>query len=445
MQAWETVTKLVGAVILAATLGACVEIMEIPKVHRLESVTIQDTAGLAAIKLGKVNFKIRRGTPIGAYRLTYSVCRFREDKIYWNQGRGAARNIEYSDLFFDAMDNANFNVIGDPGKLFEGQTKDTVQPNYLVGAVIEEVRSDVCDFVRWYDQLSLDTQSGKGYVKVKWQVFSNFDKRVVFETETEGAADVKEPATNGEMVILTEAFAEAAANLAANEKLVALLSKPPKTQLDIRAVNEVRLLIPLLESFNQPISENIDRIRFGAVTIETGLWHGSGFFISPRFVVTNYHVVENLKIVRVVLVTGRKILGEVIRRHSKRDVALIQVESGGHQPLPIRTKPLKIAEDVYAIGAPHKKQFSGTVTKGIVSKFRTNSRGLEDIQADVDILGGSSGGVLLDSEGNVVGVSYAGIGPPGQFSSGLNFFIPIYDALDKLNIELEPRKAASGS
>lgn len=445
MQAWETVTKLVGVVILAATLGACVERMEIPKVQRLEPAAIQSAAGLAPIKFGAASFKIRRGTQVGAYRYQYSVCRFNENKIYWNQGRVIASDVEYSDLFFDVMTGANFNVVGDPGKMFEGATKDVVQPSYLVGAVIEEVRLDVCDYVRWYDHLYLGTQSGKGYVKVKWQVFSIFDEKVVFETETEGVADIEEPALNGEMVILTEAFAEAATNLAADKKLVALLSKPPKTLVDIRVVEEVRLLIPRWKLYTSLIAENIDRIRLGVVTVDSGLGHGSGFFISPVSIMTNYHVVKSRRIVSVTLLTGRKILGEVIRKHPKRDVVIVQVEASGHRPIPVRLDPVKIAEDVYAIGAPYKKRFAGTVTKGIVSKFRTNPDGLEDIQADVDILGGSSGGVLVDSKGNVVRVSYAGIGPPGKFSSGLNFFIPIYDALDKLNIKFKPKKAASGS
>jgi len=89
------------------------------------------------------------------------------------------------------------------------------------------------------------------------------------------------------------------------------------------------------------------------------------------------------------------------------------------------------------------KELSGTVTRGIVSKFTTNRAGMEDIQADVDIQGGNSGGPLLDKNGNVVGISYAGIGPAGQFSAGVNFFIPIADALRSLNINFRKRNQPS--
>lgn len=158
---------------------------------------------------------------------------------------------------------------------------------------------------------------------------------------------------------------------------------------------------------------------------------------------TNFHVVKNKQFTRIKLLTGRKILGEVIRRHPKRDIAIIQVENSGHIPIPIRIRALKVTEEVYAIGSPIREDLSGTVTKGIVSKFRTNASGMEDIQADVDIQGGNSGGPLLDGKGNLVGISYAGIGPPGQFSSGINFFIPIADALRKLNIEFKGKPKSS--
>ena len=98
-----------------------------------------------------------------------------------------------------------------------------------------------------------------------------------------------------------------------------------------------------------------------------------------------------------------------------------------------------MTEEVYAIGSPIDKSLAGTVSKGIVSKFASNSQGLEDIQADVDIHGGNSGGVLLDQHGNAVGISYAGIGTPDKKSVGLNFFIPVMDALEKLNLRLKSR------
>jgi serine protease Do len=186
-------------------------------------------------------------------------------------------------------------------------------------------------------------------------------------------------------------------------------------------------------AYSTPITDQMDDIRLGVVTLSAGNSHGSGFFISPRLILTNHHVVAGRNVIRVTLLTGRSFLGEVVRTHPARDIALVSVESGGHRPLPLRTAPLKVGDNVYAIGTPLMQQLSGTVTRGIVSAFRTSAKGFEDIQADVDIHGGNSGGPLLDDKGNVVGVTYAGHGG-AETSVGLNLFIPINDALRMLNL-----------
>ena len=100
--------------------------------------------------------------------------------------------------------------------------------------------------------------------------------------------------------------------------------------------------------------------------------------------------------------------------------------------------PLTVSEEVYAIGAPLQERLRGTVTRGIVSAFRRDRlTGLETIQADVSIQGGNSGGPLVDAQGNLVGLTVAGYVVPGSTgSAGLNLFIPIGDALDRLRLEI---------
>jgi len=121
--------------------------------------------------------------------------------------------------------------------------------------------------------------------------------------------------------------------------------------------------------------------------------------------------------------------------------------------LPIRTQWPEVGEDVYALGAPIKTRLQDTVTKGIISahrrKFLMFGTRLDIIQADVDIHGGNSGGPLLDANGNIVAISVAGMAfadPNADFSTGLNYFIPIGDALEKLDIEIgDTPKAATAA
>jgi len=426
-----------GLAALIVLLAGC-QTVQVANVPQKQPVFIDDRNELAPIKLNRVSVKMRRGAVIGSYKFVPFTCIPRTPNVYWNRGRIRMKRIEFSDIFFEQFDSANFNVVGDPDNLFAGATRDEIKPEYLVGGQIEDIRMNLCDHVNPFrNGMHTETQSGSASLTVAWQVLSLFDKKVVYQTKTSGSITLEEEAPDGGNVLLNEAFAEAAANLTADEKLVALLKKKPTTVADITDVKHTELLIGHQPLFEAPITGNIDRIRRSVVTVETGGGHGSGFFISPGLIMTNYHVVKNAELLKIRLITGRKVLGEVVRKHPERDVALIQVERGGHIPLPLRMAPVKITEEVYAIGSPLLKQHAGTVTKGIVSKFRNNRYGMEDIQADVDIHGGNSGGALLDARGNIVGVTYAGHDTGTDFSIGMNYFIPIYDALDKLNISID--------
>ena len=436
-----------SAAVLVLGLTACQTIKEVPVPEVVEkpAVVISDPANLASVMLDRVGVKVKRGTAIGTYvpyAMGLSGCYGRQGNIHWNAGRVMARDTEFADMFFGELRALNFNVVGNPDKMFASVSDDRTQADYLVGGQIEKIAIEACRGYDIWNDVPLDSVKGKGAVTVRWQVFSTLERKVVYETVTDGAAQLPEGIASGELVIIHEAFAGAVRNLAADQKFADLLSRSKPSFADIRKVDKAPLAIDRVPLRKRTITEYIDNIRRSVVTVDSGLGHGSGFFITPTLVMTNFHVVENRDLVRLRLVTGRKLLGEVIRRHPKRDVAIIQVEPSGHLPIPIRTTPLKITEEVFAVGSPLDQALSGTVSKGIVSKFASNHRGLEDIQADVDIHGGNSGGVLLDGNGNAVGVSYAGIGTADRKSVGLNFFIPIVDALEKLNIAFKQSTAA---
>ncbi len=437
----------IGALMALAALTACKTIpVPVPKVEEKDVVEMRDAEALAPIKFDRVGVRIKRGTAIGQYEpdfLGLTGCAGSGGNVFWNSGRVLARDVEFTDIFYGEMKALNFNIVGDPNKMFASQSDDRVQADYLIGGQIEKIAMRVCLDQNVWTGLPRGTVSGNGAVTVLWQVFSTIDRKVVYETTTEGAGKLEQGVSGGEMVILQEAFAGAVRNLAADQELIGLLKSAEPTYADIRKVDDVSLEIDRVPLRAKTITNYIDNIRRSVVTIESGSGHGSGFFITPTLVMTNFHVTENRDLMRLRLITGRKILGEVVRRHPKRDVAIIQVEPSGHLPIPIRMTPVKITEEVYAIGSPLDPKLSGTVSKGIVSKFASNRQGLEDIQADVDIHGGNSGGVLLDSNGNAVGVSYAGISGSGKMSVGLNFFIPIADALEKLNIVFKGRSEPS--
>ncbi len=140
------------------------------------------------------------------------------------------------------------------------------------------------------------------------------------------------------------------------------------------------------------------------------------------------------KFVTVKLVTGREGTAEVILKDHERDVALLKFETKGMVPLPVNSRSLKIGDDIYVLGSPLKKDLDVTLSKGVVSSFRFEE-GLNLIQSDVNVLPGSSGGPLVDQWGNVSAITAKGYSI-GNSPTGLNFFIPILEALDNLNIKI---------
>ncbi|HEX7124470.1 MAG TPA: DegQ family serine endoprotease [Thermodesulfobacteriota bacterium] len=152
---------------------------------------------------------------------------------------------------------------------------------------------------------------------------------------------------------------------------------------------------------------------------------GSGFVISPEgYIVTNNHVVEDARDVKVTFATGDEYQAKVIGRDPKTDLALIKIEP--RAPLPSVTlgdsDSLRVGDWVLAIGNPFGLE--GTVTIGIVSaKSRQIGAGPYDdfLQTDAAINPGNSGGPLFNLKGEVVGINTA-IVARGQ---GVGFAIPI--------------------
>jgi S1-C subfamily serine protease len=200
-------------------------------------------------------------------------------------------------------------------------------------------------------------------------------------------------------------------------------------------ISDTFVKIPALPLSTTPLSEGTSALQAAVVTIKLDGGHGSGFFISrDGYLLTNHHVVTDNKFVTVKLTTGRQLPGEVLRSNKERDIALVKVNESGMTALPLLLESPEIASEVYAVGTPREERFSTTITKGIISAYRTEND-LRLIQGDVAIHPGSSGGPLVDRFGNVIATSVSGHTVSGV-SVSINFFIPIADALKFLAIEL---------
>jgi len=160
---------------------------------------------------------------------------------------------------------------------------------------------------------------------------------------------------------------------------------------------------------------------------------GSGFFVEPGIVATNLHVVEGVLrgyVKSVGMNTTYDIQG-ILAMDSRQDLALIEVPDIGAPVLPLgKSDEVHVGQSVYVTGNPIGF-LEGTFSDGIVSGVREFRVGSERIQITAPISKGSSGGPVLNSKGEVIGVAVSTI-TAGQ---NLNFTIPsnyLKDLLDKV-------------
>lgn len=389
------------------------------------------------VEFDALRIDVRPGEKVGDFRSTFGRCKAFRDHLYW--GEKIFKNVQenWAYLAHESLHNSGYRLTSDPDNLFADVSQYKQDPVYLLGARVTNLRLDICDHIEWFSENPIHLRSGQAWMAVEWSVFSVIQERTIFRTTSMGKGILEGATAGGIRTLVDYAFADAVRRLAADEEFYEFMSRP-RPHPDEARTTWIPLHIRKRPEFNRPMAERSESIWRSVVFIgSTATGHGSGFFIAPSLILTNAHVVRGNDRVPITLISGRQIMGEVLRVNPARDVALVRVEKAGYRPLPIREPTVEIGETVFAVGAPFAKQLEGTVSRGSVSAYRQNSRDLRDIQADVDIHPGNSGGPLLDRHGNVVGLTYAGYSDtPARSSIGLNLFIPIKDALRKLRVRL---------
>jgi S1-C subfamily serine protease len=179
---------------------------------------------------------------------------------------------------------------------------------------------------------------------------------------------------------------------------------------------------PLFDAYSEAVVDVVDRVGPAVVRVETPPDRekrqrggtGSGVVISPDgLVLTNSHVVQGASAVRLALADARTVMARVLGDDPHTDLALLRVVDDVSLPAARlgNSKSLRRGQLVIAIGNP--LGFESTVTAGVVSalgrSLRSSSGRLIDdvVQTDAALNPGNSGGPLVSSRGEVIGINTA--------------------------------------
>ena len=171
---------------------------------------------------------------------------------------------------------------------------------------------------------------------------------------------------------------------------------------------------------------------------------GSGFIINTDgYILTNYHVINGAKEVTVTLSDGQEVTASVVNYDSDKDIAMIKLNGNVEVPGVVElgnSDALQPGEEVVAIGNPLSKELSSTLTKGIVSALNRSvetQSGVNTnlIQTDAAINSGNSGGPLINTKGEVIGLNTL---KASNGAEGIGFAIPINDIKEKIDSLSKP-------
>ncbi|UBF23573.1 trypsin-like peptidase domain-containing protein [Kovacikia minuta CCNUW1] len=168
--------------------------------------------------------------------------------------------------------------------------------------------------------------------------------------------------------------------------------------------------------------------RLAVITIYAGKEIGSGSLVDRQgLVITNYHVVQGVMggeksgWLSIKTSNGHRYPGQVIRFDHQHDLALIQLNAWKYFPTVslADAENIRVGQQVFALGSPFG--YPGVLTRGTLNRVRSNG----DLQSQLILHPGNSGGPLLNSQGEMIGINRGILQTPSGTNTGISFATPI--------------------
>lgn len=433
--------RLLPALAAALLLQACGSMRTFPEVEAREPVPAQQAT--RPLMLSKVVVGFDPSSAV-AREMTGAQCG-NTRAVGWDNQLVAELKHSVAESFNKEFRDAHYRIVGSGDDLFEDG--GAAKAEFQAGAIVEFLSTDYC--YPWAGVGVHGDIKGTAYARIRWQFYDVLEQKTVYKVVTEGRYEITHTEKKGWGVFLVHALDLSVRNLLADPRLATILSSEPQLGTPapmIQASTATTASAPPPPSADAtpltitaaPPTSGLEAPRAATVIVYVAGAFGSGVIISPDgYILTNYHVVEGAERVRVKLADNRQLLAQVLRRDARRDVALLKLEGSGYPAAALHLPPdVQIGDEVFAIGAPLAEQNALTVTRGIVSAFRKNG-GYPLIQSDVSVQHGNSGGPLVDRNGKVIALCESGATSAVDRSEGINYFIPIDEAVNYLHIQMQ--------
>lgn len=157
-----------------------------------------------------------------------------------------------------------------------------------------------------------------------------------------------------------------------------------------------------------------------------GKWTGTGFALKDGYVVTNHHVINGAKTIKVYGVNGnanRAYSANVVASDKNNDLAIIKIDDysfNGFATIPyaVKTNVMEVGESIFVLGYPLTQLLGNEVklTNGIISSKSGYQGDISTYQMSAPVQPGNSGGPMFDDKGNIIGIVNAGV--PGAENVG---------------------------